>query len=105
MCGGGYAPPIASRSFFEGYAPNSGLALRFVGPKPTEGTAQDIKGAPTAGHSHRRTSGGEAEFETPNTFEAKLIFCLGSLDSWLARFDRKLSTLTQPPHLAFDLYE
>src|SRR5437899_173298 len=56
MCGGGYAPPTTAR-LFAGYALGSGLALHIIRP---EGIAQNVKGTPTAGHSHRRTSGGKA---------------------------------------------
>jgi hypothetical protein len=35
--------------------------LKWIGPKPHQGRSPEIKGTSTAGHSHRRTSGGKAE--------------------------------------------
>ena len=68
MCGGGYAPPTAAR-LFPGYALGSGLALRIYWAKGrTKGIAQNVKGTSTAGHSHRRTSGGKAEPDLAHDF-------------------------------------
>jgi hypothetical protein len=42
------------------------------------GIAPDVLWLLSAGHSHRRTSGGKAEYVGPMTFEAKLITILVS---------------------------
>ena len=61
MCGGGYAPPTAAKSL-PGYALVRAQPIEFIGPKGrTKGIAQKYKGTSTAGHSHRRTSGGKAK--------------------------------------------
>jgi len=53
MCGGGYAP-----------GPNDWLAQR-----PIKGhSPKNKKGISTAGHSHRRTSGGKAEAAATKDF-------------------------------------
>jgi hypothetical protein len=45
-----------------GCAPGPGLALRIHWVKVyIKGIAQKVRGTPTAGHSHRLTSGGKAE--------------------------------------------
>ena len=68
MCGGGYAPPTAAR-LIPGYALGPGLALRIYWAKGrTKGRSPNVKSISTAGHSHRRTSGGKAEAALAENF-------------------------------------
>ena len=62
-------PRRQQQDYFPGYALGSGLALRIYWAQGrTKGIAQKCKGTSTAGHSHRRTSGGKAELEVANHF-------------------------------------
>jgi hypothetical protein len=76
--------PRRHKPVLPGYAPGSGLALRVYEAKGrTKGIAQKVKGTSTAGHSHRRTSSGKAEPESPITLEAKLKhLAIQPLSSW-----------------------
>ena len=72
-------PRRQQSTWFAGYAPGSGLALRIYWAKGrTKGTAQRCKGISPAGHSHRLTSGGKAVAALAS---ASLVICLHSVAS------------------------
>ena len=60
MCGGGCVPPKAA-GLVLGYARIRAKPIDLLGRKMHQGHSPNVKRTFTAGHSHRRTSGGKAE--------------------------------------------
>jgi hypothetical protein len=69
MCGGGYARRKGGFSFWA--TPLMRLDTTNRGARPQQGRSPKIIPLLSAGHSHRRTSGGKAEAGVALTLEAK----------------------------------